>query len=66
MKLGVQIKRLRKSKDITQKDFASMIGLSKIHYNAIENDRRNTTIEMLGKIAKATYTQLVITFIDKE
>jgi transcriptional regulator with XRE-family HTH domain len=66
MKLGSQIKRLRKSKGIKQKEFAALIGLSPIHYNGVESDRRNTTVKMLEKIAAVTNTQLVITFIEKE
>jgi transcriptional regulator with XRE-family HTH domain len=66
MKIGSQIKKVRKGSGISQKDFASIIGLSPVHYNAVENNRRSTTVEMLQKIAKATNTQLVITFLDKE
>jgi transcriptional regulator with XRE-family HTH domain len=65
MKLGSQIMRIRKSKGFKQQEFSKMIGLSNIHYNAIENNRRGVTIEVLEKIAIATDMQLVITFIDK-
>lgn len=65
MNLGSQIKRVRISKGFKQQDFSKMIGLSNIHYNAIENNRRSVTIEVLEKIATATNMQLVITFIDK-
>jgi transcriptional regulator with XRE-family HTH domain len=66
MIISNQIKRLRKSKKITQKAFALSIGMTPIHYCKIENNRQAPSINILERIAKATDTQLVITFIDKE
>ena len=65
MNLSEQIVRIRKSKNISQKDFAKKLGVSQSHYNAIENDRKNVTIELLEKVASITKMQLVITLIDK-
>lgn len=65
MNLSKIIVRLRKSKNISQNKFAQKLGLSSVHYCAIENNRKNVTIELLKKIAEATDTQLIITFIDK-
>uniref|UniRef100_A0A6M3MFZ7 Putative DNA binding, helix-turn-helix domain containing protein n=1 Tax=viral metagenome TaxID=1070528 RepID=A0A6M3MFZ7_9ZZZZ len=66
MIIGSQIKRLRRGTGINQKTFAFNIGLSPVHYCAIENNKQTPTIKVLEKIAIATDTQLVITFIDKE
>jgi len=63
--LHKQIKRIRKSKNFTQKDFAIKIGVTPIHYCAIENGRKKVTIELLERISIVTDMQLVITFIDK-
>lgn len=65
MDLYKQIKRIRKSKKITQKDFAIKIGVTPIYYCAIENGRKKPTIELLERIAIITDMQLVITLIDK-
>lgn len=65
MNLSEQIIRIRKSKGINQKDFAKKLGISQSHYNAIENGRKNITIELLEKTATITKMQLIITLIDK-
>ena len=57
---------IRKNCGMSQKDFAKKIGMSTVHYNAIERGRKNVTIDILERIATATDTQLVITFISKK
>ena len=64
--LLMQIKNLRKSKGLTQKQFADKLKLSHEHYNSIEKGRNNVTIELLNKIAKTFKLHLIITFIDKQ
>lgn len=61
-----QIISFRKELGLTQKDFAKKIKVSTIHYNAIENGRKNLTIPILERVAKSTNTQLLITFISKK
>jgi transcriptional regulator with XRE-family HTH domain len=63
--LHKEIKRIRKSKDFTQKGFALKIGITPIHYCGIENGRKKITLELLQRISIITDMQLVITFIDK-
>jgi len=59
------IKRVRESKKMTQKEFAGLLGITAIHYCAIENGRKEVTIKLLKKVAEITKMQLVITLIDK-
>ena len=61
-----QIINTRRNLGLSQKDFAKKIKMSQVHYNAIENGRKNITINILQRIATATKTRLVITFIDKK
>lgn len=66
MDLSKLIRRIRKSKKISQKKFAKQLGISSVHYCSIENKRRNVTIDLLEKIANITDMQLIITLVDKE
>jgi transcriptional regulator with XRE-family HTH domain len=66
MILGNQIKMLRKSTKVNQKTFALLIGMSPVHYCAIENNKSTPPISVLEKIAKATGKRLIIAFIEKE
>ena len=52
IKLGQQIAKLRKQKNISQVDFAYMLDKEKQNYNKIENGRANATSWTLYKIAE--------------
>ncbi len=53
-KLGLQIKKIRNEKGITQEMLARMAGLSAGHLIRLENRRKtNPTMETLKKISKA-------------
>lgn len=53
-KLGLQIKKIRTEKGITQEMLARMAGLSAGHVIRLENRRKtNPTMETLKKISKA-------------
>ena len=41
MDLSELIKRIRKSQNISQKDFAKKLGITPVHYCSIENKRKN-------------------------
>lgn len=53
MKIGEKIKTIRKSKKITQKEFAKIINKSERMVQKYENDEVTPSIEMLEKIANA-------------
>ena len=52
IKLGQQIARLRKQKNISQVDFAYMLNKEKQNYNKIERGKTNPTSWNLYKIAE--------------
>ncbi|SFL09509.1 helix-turn-helix transcriptional regulator [Halanaerobium salsuginis] len=45
-----KLKKLRKNNDLTQKDVAELIGISRPMYNMIENGIRNPSLEVMQKI----------------
>lgn len=53
MTIGDNIKRLRNSKNITQKELAERLGTSQQNLAQYENGKRNPKIETLQKIATA-------------
>lgn len=65
MELHKEIKRVRKECKYTQEKFAKLLGISRIHYNGLENGRNSITLELLKNIGNITNKQLIITFIDK-
>jgi transcriptional regulator with XRE-family HTH domain len=52
MSLANNIKHLRESKGLQQKQVAIDIGLGISHYNKIENGQREASVEVLDKLAK--------------
>lgn len=50
---------------MNQKEFANIIGVSRVHYNNIENRNCYPTLDLLQKIESATGKKLIITFIDE-
>jgi len=65
MVLHKEIKRLRKEMLMNQKEFANIIGVSRVHYSNIENRNCYPTLDLLQKIESATGKKLIITFIDE-
>ena len=49
--LSVNLKYLRKKYNLSQEDFAEIIGSNLTYVNQLENCRRKPTIEMLDKIS---------------
>lgn len=47
-----KLKRLRKNKNLTQKEVAKLIGISRPMYTSIENGTRNPSLEVMQKIVK--------------
>ncbi len=45
-----KLKKLRNDNDLTQKDVAELIGISRPMYNMIENGIRNPSLEVMQKI----------------
>ena len=52
-KIGKNLKRLRKEKNITQVQLAQKAGISSNYYARIERDEENPSLEVLKEISKA-------------
>ena len=52
-KLGRKIQKLRKATDLTQEEFAERLNISRTHMGHIEQGRKQPSLELLQKIAKA-------------
>lgn len=63
---GELLKKIRKTKEMTQEDLAKKTGVSITTISEIENGRRNTTEEMIMRLAKAMNVELVFTFKELE
>jgi len=53
VKLGRNIKRVRKEKGLIQADIAKAVGVSSPYLSNIENGKVNPTLTTLSKLAKA-------------
>jgi len=52
-KLGLNLKRIRNKKAISQGDIARELGVSRGFVSTIENGKTNPTLSTIAKIAKA-------------
>ncbi len=52
-KLGRNLKRIRKAKNITQGDIVRALGVGRGYISNVENGKANPTLETIAKIAKA-------------
>ena len=52
-KLGLNLKRIRTKKEISQGDIARELGVSRGFVSTIENGKTNPTLSTITKIAKA-------------
>lgn len=52
-KLGKKIQKLRKATAYTQEEFAERLNISRTHMGHIEQGRKQPSLELLQKIAKA-------------
>lgn len=52
-KLGLNLKRIRTKKDISQGDIAKELGISRGFISTIENGKTNPTLATISKLAKA-------------
>ncbi|MBT1687396.1 helix-turn-helix domain-containing protein [Dawidia soli] len=62
MDLGKQIQSLRKSKSLTQEDFARECEITQTYLSQIENNQKEPTISVLKKISSVLKVPLPILF----
>ena len=53
MKIGVNIKKIREAKNLSQKEVALAVGMDQSQYSKIENGKTDPSTSTLLKIAKA-------------
>jgi putative transcriptional regulator len=61
-----EVKNNRIRVGMSQIKMAKELGISRGHYNGIENGRYKPSMDLLEKIAEVSDRLLVITFIDKQ
>lgn len=57
-KLGKQITKIRKERGLTQEKLAELASIDYSYLNLIENGKRNPSINVITKIARALKTPL--------
>ena len=50
--MGRRIRQIRKTRDLTQKDLAALVGVSDRHISAVERGRENPGIDMLIRLCR--------------
>ncbi|WP_231710551.1 helix-turn-helix domain-containing protein [Gracilibacillus suaedae] len=62
LKIGEQLKALRKSLNLTSQEVANRVNISQSYISRFENDRSVPDVEMLAKILKALGTDMTTFF----
>lgn len=57
-KLGAKIRKLRRKKSLTQEKLAEMARIDYSYLNTIENGKRNPSLQIVAKIARALGVRL--------
>jgi transcriptional regulator with XRE-family HTH domain len=52
-RIGVVLRRRREAQEISQEDFAEVIGMHRTYYSAIERGLKNVRIETLERVCTA-------------
>ena len=51
-RVGINVRRLRKSKGLSQREFGMMVGVDYSYISHIENGTANPSVDLLSKIAE--------------
>jgi transcriptional regulator with XRE-family HTH domain len=57
-KFGQRVKSLRKEKGMSQKELAEKSGLNRPYISAIEQGKRNVSLEVMEKLAEALQIEI--------
>jgi transcriptional regulator with XRE-family HTH domain len=57
-RIGAALRRRREAQEISQEDFAELVGMHRTYYSAIERGRKNMRIETLERICTALRTRM--------
>jgi transcriptional regulator with XRE-family HTH domain len=61
--VGNRVKRLRKSRGLSQEGFGFSCGINRGHMGEIERGKKNVTIETLGKLAHKGFKMTLSRFL---
>ncbi len=62
VRFGIQVRRLRKERGLSQEEFALLCGLHRTYVGSIERGEKTVTIETANKLAGALGTDLAELF----
>ncbi|UZD22287.1 helix-turn-helix transcriptional regulator [Algoriphagus halophytocola] len=62
---GQKVKLLRKAKELSQEDLADKSGLNRPYISAIEQGKRNVSLEVIEKLAEALDIEIKEFFEEK-
>jgi len=57
-RIGAALRRRREAQDISQEDFAELVGMHRTYYSAIERGLKNIRLETLERICTALRTRM--------
>lgn len=65
-RIGWNLKRLRRERNITQEDFATDSGFDRGYISGVERGVRNPSVLVLDRIAKALHVDVIELFDSKQ
>jgi transcriptional regulator with XRE-family HTH domain len=57
-RIGAALRRRREAQEISQEDFAELVGMHRTYYSAIERGLKNVRLETLERICIALRTRM--------
>ncbi len=63
MEIEKTLKEIRQEKQLKQIDAAKLVGISQTHLSQLENGKKNASVDVLKKFAKAYNLPLAVIFI---
>jgi transcriptional regulator with XRE-family HTH domain len=57
-RIGAALRRRREAQEISQEDFAELVGMHRTYYSAIERGLKNIRLETLERICAALHVRM--------
>jgi transcriptional regulator with XRE-family HTH domain len=58
VRIGAALRRRREAQEISQEDFAELVGMHRTYYSAIERGLKNVRLETLERLCLALRTRM--------
>ena len=58
VRIGAALRRRREAQEISQEDFAELVGMHRTYYSAIERGLKNVRLETLERLCVALRTRM--------